>query len=294
LTLPAGISTGGSSSLYIGVGDVSPFGGGNNIIIGNTSGTLYTTGTNNITIGNQTISQTLTRVIQLGFQTNVTGGNAIAIGTQLSCSGNSIAIGNRPIVSGSNSINISNALFGIDQNKITNNQCFIIGSSVSLESTADNQGILNAYNLFIGRPARATSTLGDSKDGVATSINGMGGYAKTDATGGNLTINGGVGLGAGTSGDIIFGTATPATSGTTIQTLTSRWWVKGSTGTLSNVASPNASAQVQIDSTTQGFLPPRMTTTQKNAIATPAAGLQVYDSTLNQMSYYNGTTWVNF
>ena len=294
LTLPTGISTGGASSLYIGVGDVSPFGGGNNIIIGNTSGTLYTTGTNNITIGNQTISQTLTRVIQLGFQTNVTGGNAIAIGTQLSCSGNSIAIGNRPIVSGSNSINISNALFGIDQNKITNNQCFIIGSSVSLESTADNQGILNAYNLFIGRPARATSTLGDSKDGVATSINGMGGYAKTDATGGNLTINGGVGLGAGTSGDIIFGTATPATSGTTIQTLTSRWWVKGSTGTLSNVASPNASAQVQIDSTTQGFLPPRMTTTQKNAIATPAAGLQVYDSTLNQMSYYNGTTWVNF
>jgi hypothetical protein len=56
----------------------------------------------------------------------------------------------------------------------------------------------------------------------------------------------------------------------------------------------NASAIAQIDSTTKGFLPPRMTTTQKNAIGTPAAGLQVYDTTLNQMSYYNGTTWVNF
>jgi len=54
------------------------------------------------------------------------------------------------------------------------------------------------------------------------------------------------------------------------------------------------SAQLQIESTTKGFLPPRMTTTQKNAITTPAAGLQVYDSTLNQMSYYNGTTWINF
>ena len=53
------------------------------------------------------------------------------------------------------------------------------------------------------------------------------------------------------------------------------------------------SAQVAIDSTTKGFLPPRMTTTQKNAIATPATGLQVYDTTLNQMSYYNGTTWTN-
>ncbi|MGL4790826.1 MAG: hypothetical protein ACRCW1_05385 [Anaerotignaceae bacterium] len=56
----------------------------------------------------------------------------------------------------------------------------------------------------------------------------------------------------------------------------------------------NASAIAQIDSTTKGFLPPRMTTTQKNAIATPAAGLQVYDTTLNQMSYYNGTSWINF
>lgn len=55
-----------------------------------------------------------------------------------------------------------------------------------------------------------------------------------------------------------------------------------------------ASAKIVVESTTQGFLPPRMTTTQKNAIGTPAAGLQVYDTTLNQMSYYNGTNWVNF
>jgi hypothetical protein len=46
-------------------------------------------------------------------------------------------------------------------------------------------------------------------------------------------------------------------------------------------------------STSAGFLPPRMTTTQKNAISTPASGLMVYDTDLNQMSYYNGTTWVN-
>jgi hypothetical protein len=53
-------------------------------------------------------------------------------------------------------------------------------------------------------------------------------------------------------------------------------------------------AILRCDSTTQGFMPPRMTTTQKNAIGTPTAGLQVYDTTLNQMSYYNGTSWVNF
>lgn len=45
-----------------------------------------------------------------------------------------------------------------------------------------------------------------------------------------------------------------------------------------------------IDSTNQGFLPPRMTTTQKNAIATPTAGLVVYDTTLNKLCVYT-TTW---
>ena len=53
-----------------------------------------------------------------------------------------------------------------------------------------------------------------------------------------------------------------------------------------------ASSKLTIESTTQGFLPPRMTTTQKNAIATPAAGLMVYDTTLNLISYYNGTSWI--
>jgi hypothetical protein len=41
-------------------------------------------------------------------------------------------------------------------------------------------------------------------------------------------------------------------------------------------ATVNASAKVQIDSTTQGFLPPRMTNAQRIAIASPAVGLMVY------------------
>jgi hypothetical protein len=54
--------------------------------------------------------------------------------------------------------------------------------------------------------------------------------------------------------------------------------------------SVNASAITQIDSTTKGFLPPRMTTTQKNAISSPAAGLVVYDTTLNKLCVYT-TAW---
>ncbi len=50
-------------------------------------------------------------------------------------------------------------------------------------------------------------------------------------------------------------------------------------------------AALQVSSTTQGFLPPVMTTTQKNAIATPASGLIVYDTTLNALNFYNGSSW---
>lgn len=62
-------------------------------------------------------------------------------------------------------------------------------------------------------------------------------------------------------------------------------------GNSASLITPNSSAQVQIDSTTKGFLPPRMTTTQKNAITSPAAGLVVYDSTTNKLCCYNGSTW---
>jgi len=59
-------------------------------------------------------------------------------------------------------------------------------------------------------------------------------------------------------------------------------------GSLTEVTS----AIVNVDSTTKGFLPPRMTTTQKNAIASPATGLQIYDTTLNRPCFYDGTTWI--
>jgi hypothetical protein len=55
---------------------------------------------------------------------------------------------------------------------------------------------------------------------------------------------------------------------------------------------PDATSIFDLQSTTKGFLPPRMTTTQKNAIASPATGLQVYDTTLNRPCFYDGTTWI--
>jgi hypothetical protein len=55
---------------------------------------------------------------------------------------------------------------------------------------------------------------------------------------------------------------------------------------------PDASAAIEIRTTTKGFLNARVTTAQKNLIATPAAGLQVYDTDLNRPCFYNGSAWV--
>jgi len=48
---------------------------------------------------------------------------------------------------------------------------------------------------------------------------------------------------------------------------------------------------MQADSTTQGFLPPRMTTAQRDAIASPAAGLMIFNTTTNRVNVYTGTAW---
>lgn len=51
------------------------------------------------------------------------------------------------------------------------------------------------------------------------------------------------------------------------------------------------SAMISAESTTKGFLPPKMTTTQKNAIAAPTAGLIVFDTSIAKLCVYNGSVW---
>ena len=53
----------------------------------------------------------------------------------------------------------------------------------------------------------------------------------------------------------------------------------------------NASAILDAQSTTKGVRMPNMTTTQKNAISSPAAGLMVFDTTLAKLCVYSGSAW---
>jgi len=65
-------------------------------------------------------------------------------------------------------------------------------------------------------------------------------------------------------------------------------------GAYINTTSVNASAILQADSTTQGFLPPRMTDAQIRAIASPAEGLVAYNTDISHLCCYQGGAWVKF
>ena len=61
-------------------------------------------------------------------------------------------------------------------------------------------------------------------------------------------------------------------------------------------SSADGSAMLDVKSTDKGFLPPRMTQTQRDAISAPATGLVVYCTDCGdngELQVYNGTTWTN-
>ncbi len=74
-------------------------------------------------------------------------------------------------------------------------------------------------------------------------------------------------------------------------TVTSNQSIGGSLA-VGTTGAAGTGAILDVQSTTKGFLPPRMTTTQRNAISGPTIGLTVFNSTTNKLNVYNGTAWV--
>jgi hypothetical protein len=114
-----------------------------------------------------------------------------------------------------------------------------------------------------------------------------------DRLGYNFELYAGFSTGNTNGGDFRFFSSLSGTAGSSspnayVEVVTFKF--DGSVGI--NNATPNASAQLDVASTTKGFLPPRMTTAQKNLIATPATGLMVFDTDLVRPCFFNGATWI--
>ncbi|EAZ95076.1 Legionella vir region protein [Flavobacteria bacterium BAL38] len=131
-------------------------------------------------------------------------------------------------------------------------------------------------------------------------------YAMYAAKSGDATIMGVVGGSSSANGGTITAgvlslTPADATNGGIVTTGTQTFaGNKLLTGTLGvGTTTPSASAKVEIASTTQGFLPPRMTFAQRNSITSPATGLVIFCTDCGQTSVggevqvYSGGMWRN-
>ena len=73
-----------------------------------------------------------------------------------------------------------------------------------------------------------------------------------------------------------------------ILTLSVSAWSQG-VGINETGSNPNPSAILDVESTDKGFLPPRMTAAQRDAITSPANGLVVYNTDADCLQTNNGT-----
>lgn len=60
-----------------------------------------------------------------------------------------------------------------------------------------------------------------------------------------------------------------------------------------NAYTANPSAMLDIKSLTKGMLVPRMTSVERTNIVSPATGLLVFDTNVNEFFYYTGSVWTN-
>lgn len=161
-------------------------------------------------------------------------------------------------------------------------------------------------------------TTGTTRTYTAPNASGTLGLLERTQTWTGINSFGSVNIGGGLSVNSIQGTASTfpisrANSGTTMQltggassTLlidkdvasggTNGYLFNTNTVSINPVGTPSsiASAQFSVGGTTKGSVPaPIMTTTQRDAIVSPVAGLQIYNTTTLQPEFFNGTIWVS-
>jgi hypothetical protein len=74
-------------------------------------------------------------------------------------------------------------------------------------------------------------------------------------------------------------------------TMASNVLSQGNVGINADNSAPDNSAMLDVKSTTMGLLPPRMTSSQRDAINNPANGLIIFNTTSGCPNYYSSGNW---
>jgi hypothetical protein len=191
-----------------------------------------------------------------------------------------------------NSIGASNTGIGYAtlNNNNTGNNNIAVGYSSLISNISGNSNVaVGSNSMLLSSTASFNTSLGYySLNAITGSTNVAIGYlaGSSITTGSNNVVIGGYDgstapISATGSNWIVLSDG----AGTVRQVINS----SGNTGF--GTTSPSASAIVDAQSTTKGVRMPNMTTTQKNAIASPAAGLMVFDTTLAKLCVYASGAW---
>jgi len=159
-----------------------------------------------------------------------------------------------------------------------------------LDTVLTNGNTTTQTAIFSGASSNTISDTGMTNTGAMTILAGL--NIDITANDGSLILNSASGTSSLYGNDIVitagstFGLTAPDSL-----TITCANGIHLNSSVGIGTAFPNANALLEIATTTKAFLPPRMTTTQKNAIPTPVAGMVVYDSTLNKLCVRGTTAW---
>jgi len=312
------VFAGYQSGYYAGSGGVYAISVSNSVLIGSNTRVSATPATNQIVIGDSAIG--------IGDNT-VTLGNDAIVTTALK--GN-VGIGTTSITRGKlevkQSTDASNGGIAIVNSAVSGSlRLWVDSTGVSniANGTTSNISILSSGNVGIGTTNPTARLQINAQGALSTDIAFKVRNSTNTADLFNVNGLGNVGIGVGTpAGKLdLFDSASSSlyvrtgsvganwVTGTVLSQLgtytdhplvfktndTARMRIVNTTGNvLINTTTDIPSSKLTVESTTQGFLPPRMTTAQRNAIASPATGLIVYDTDLLSEFQYNGTAWVTY
>jgi hypothetical protein len=260
-----------------------------NTVVGNVAFNSNTSGQNNTVIG------------ESAMFSNTTGTANVAVGRRALFASNSVqnvALGNDSLRFNTAANNTAVGYFSLYNNTSG-------ASNTSIGHNAGQANTTGANNIFIGANSTGVSATESNRTWIgnsSTATTWLAGNVLINTTtdaGFKLDVNGSVRTGTLKVGGQLDTAATGAghvfarlnDNGTLIRIF--NWSYGNSSGNTWVNGSEVASALFALNSTTTGFLPPRMTNAQMVAITTPAEGLVVYDLTNKKLCCYDGATWQN-
>ena len=265
--------------------------GSQNTAVGGGALAANSTGGNNTAIGYAALvnstSSSNTAVGSFAGQ-NVTSGGVTAVGGG---AGISVTTGTGTFIGAS--AGAMSGSGGTQTNTGVSN--LAIGANTFRPTPNNNVTMTHTRNTVVGEQSFPLSNLANVNDNVAVGFAAGNAHSGTGITGNRNIAIGATATLLSLSGNdqLVLGSGNNTVNRWLISDVsgTHRRWTFN--GTTTDISANTASATLSITGTLGGFLMPQLTTAQRNAIASPANGLQVYNTDSLTVDVYASTAWRN-